>query len=45
MVDLPAIADDDERLAVFASLRDFFRYAVSRFAVNGCIGLRLSKSA
>jgi ribosomal protein L3 glutamine methyltransferase len=31
MVDLPAIADDDERLAVFASLRDFFRYAVSRF--------------
>ena len=31
MVDLPAIADDDERLAVFASLRDFFRYAVRRF--------------
>jgi ribosomal protein L3 glutamine methyltransferase len=31
MVDLPAIAADDERLAVFASLRDLFRYAVSRF--------------
>src|SRR5664280_473064 len=32
MVDLAAIADDDERLAVFASLRDFFRYAVSSFS-------------
>jgi len=31
MAELPAIADDDERLAVFASLRDLFRYAVSRF--------------
>ena len=31
VVDLPAIAADDERLAVFASVRDLFRYAVSRF--------------
>jgi ribosomal protein L3 glutamine methyltransferase len=31
MVELPAIAADDERLAVFASVRDLFRYAVSRF--------------
>jgi len=31
MIDLPAIAADDERLAVFATVRDLFRYAVSRF--------------
>ena len=31
MVELPAIAADDERLAVFTSVRDLFRYAVSRF--------------
>ena len=31
MVDLPAIAADDERLAVFTTIRDLFRYAVSRF--------------
>ncbi len=31
MVELPDIADDDERLAVFATVRDLFRYAVSRF--------------
>ena len=31
MAELPAIADDDERLADFATLRDVFRYAVSRF--------------
>ena len=31
MADLPAIAADDERLAVFATVRDLFRYAVSRF--------------
>jgi ribosomal protein L3 glutamine methyltransferase len=31
MADLPAIAADDERLSVFATVRDLFRYAVSRF--------------
>ena len=31
MADPPAIAADDERLAVFATVRDCFRYAVSRF--------------
>ena len=31
MAELPAIAADDERLAVFATVRDLFRYAVSRF--------------
>ena len=31
MVELPAIPADDERLAVFTSVRDLFRYAVSRF--------------
>ena len=31
MVELPAIQADDERLAVFTSVRDLFRYAVSRF--------------
>ncbi len=31
MVELPAIAADDERLAVFTTIRDLFRYAVSRF--------------
>jgi len=31
MVELPAIPADDERLAVFSSVRDLFRYAVSRF--------------
>jgi ribosomal protein L3 glutamine methyltransferase len=31
MADLPAIAAEDERLAVFATVRDLFRYAVSRF--------------
>lgn len=31
MAESPAIAADDERLAVFVTVRDFFRYAVSRF--------------
>jgi ribosomal protein L3 glutamine methyltransferase len=31
MAELPAIAADDERLAVFTTIRDLFRYAVSRF--------------
>ena len=31
MVDLPAIPGDDERLSVFVTVRDLFRYAVSRF--------------
>ena len=31
MVELPAIPADDERLSVFATVRDLFRYAVSRF--------------
>jgi ribosomal protein L3 glutamine methyltransferase len=31
MVELPTVADDDERLAAFATIRDLFRYAVSRF--------------
>ena len=31
MADLPAIAAADERLAVFVTVRDLFRYAVSRF--------------
>jgi ribosomal protein L3 glutamine methyltransferase len=31
VADLPAITADDERLAVFATIRDLFRYAVSRF--------------
>ncbi len=31
MADLPAIAADDERLVVFTTIRDLFRYAVSRF--------------
>jgi ribosomal protein L3 glutamine methyltransferase len=31
MVELPAIAADDERLVVFVTVRDLFRYAVSRF--------------
>jgi ribosomal protein L3 glutamine methyltransferase len=31
VADLPAIAADDERLSVFATVRDLFRYAVSRF--------------
>jgi ribosomal protein L3 glutamine methyltransferase len=31
MVDLPAVAAADERLVVFATVRDLFRYAVSRF--------------
>ena len=35
MAELPAIADDDERLADFATLRDLFRYAVSRFNAAG----------
>ena len=35
MADLPAIAADDERLAVFATVRDLFRYAVSRFNAAG----------
>ncbi len=35
MVDLAEISSDDERLAVFLSLRDFFRYAVSRFNAAG----------
>jgi ribosomal protein L3 glutamine methyltransferase len=35
MADLADIPSDDERLAVFASLRDFFRYAVSRFNAVG----------
>jgi ribosomal protein L3 glutamine methyltransferase len=33
MAELPDIAADDERLAVFATIRDVFRYAVSRFNV------------
>jgi len=35
MADLPAIAADDERLSVFATVRDLFRYAVSRFNTAG----------
>jgi ribosomal protein L3 glutamine methyltransferase len=31
MVELPAIPADDERLVVFVTVRDLFRYAVSRF--------------
>ena len=31
MAELPAIPGDDERLVVFATVRDLFRYAVSRF--------------
>ena len=35
MSDLPQIARDDERLASFSTLRDLFRYAVSRFNAAG----------
>ena len=35
MADLAKISSDDERLAVFSSLRDFFRYAVGRFNTAG----------
>jgi ribosomal protein L3 glutamine methyltransferase len=35
MSDLAEISSDDERLAVFSSLRDLFRYAVSRFNAAG----------
>jgi ribosomal protein L3 glutamine methyltransferase len=35
MTDLAEISSDDERLAVFSSLRDLFRYAVSRFNAAG----------
>jgi ribosomal protein L3 glutamine methyltransferase len=35
MADLAKIPSDDERLAVFATLRDLFRYAVSRFNAAG----------
>ena len=35
MADLADIPSDDERLAVFATLRDLFRYAVSRFNAAG----------
>jgi ribosomal protein L3 glutamine methyltransferase len=39
MADLPVIAAADERLDVFAVVRDFFRYAVSRFnAAELCYG-------
>src|SRR5580704_2844523 len=35
MADLAEIPSDDERLAVFATVRDLFRYAVSRFNAAG----------
>jgi ribosomal protein L3 glutamine methyltransferase len=35
MAELAKISSDDERLAVFSTLRDFFRYAVSRFNAAG----------
>ncbi|THD42690.1 MAG: 50S ribosomal protein L3 N(5)-glutamine methyltransferase [Bradyrhizobium sp.] len=35
MSDLPQIAGDDERLASFSTVRDLFRYAVSRFNAAG----------